>query len=58
MSTSHVFPEDLKTRKCRICHHDWPVDTLIRGICEDCIEEIEADEVGFVPNGRRVGFDD
>jgi len=52
------FLDDLKTRKCRVCHHDWPIDTLVKGVCEDCIEEIEAQKLGFQPNGHKKGWDD
>lgn len=58
MSGRNVFEDDLKTKKCRLCGHEWPPDTLERGICEDCIEEIEADKAGFVPNLRKKGWDD
>lgn len=59
--TDSVFMDDLKTKNCRVCHHPYPVATLVRGICEDCLDEIENDahgELGFVKNGRKRGYDD
>ena len=58
MTGRDVYEDDLKVKNCRVCHHPYPPDTMTRGVCEDCIEEIEADKAGFVANQRKRGFDD
>lgn len=50
---------DIRTKRCLMCGWEYPPDTMQRGVCEDCQEQLDNEEEELERHkARRRRFDD